>query len=59
MSAARAAAPTRLRPALMEPAAPVDSGRVAELVPLAAPVAEGRRELGTVIEPVGLMMVEL
>jgi hypothetical protein len=52
MRAAKAAAPTRLRPALMEPAAPVDSGSEGE-VPLAAPVAEGRSELGTVMEPVG------
>lgn len=59
MSAARAAAPTKVRPALMEPAAPVDSGRVAELVLLPAPVAEGRSELGTVMEPVGSTIEEL
>ena len=49
MKTAAAAAPTRPRPALRPEAAPVDSGRVLELV------AEERRDSGTVMLPVGWM----
>jgi hypothetical protein len=56
MKAKAAAAPARPRPALRPDAAPVDSGRPADLVD-DAPL--GRREPGTVMLLVGMMMVEL
>jgi len=56
MKAKAAKAPARPKPALRPDAAPVDSGRPADLVE-DAPV--GRREAGTVMLLVGMMMVEL
>lgn len=58
MRAKAARTPAKPRPAWRLDAAPVDSGRPGR-VAFAAPVAVGRRELGTDMDLVGMTMVEL